>query len=222
MFSDILDRLARRDASPERSRAQYFANDPIAKAGLLGVTEILAEHNPADFETTPDAAFDCINVVRWIEDDEYWRAGYKSLDAFYAAHEDRHPDIRVYAAVRRDLTIAADPDELPEGIGRDIARRIAVRTVEFPALSTFLVNCFHEDWEHDSDDDDAAIRSFLEVAFPEQVEEVRAELDAFLALGLSEAELEPVLQWNLNCSYDPACDGLKRADWLHCVRTRLG
>ena len=34
MVAEILARLARRDA--------YFANDPTAKAGLLGVTEILS------------------------------------------------------------------------------------------------------------------------------------------------------------------------------------
>ena len=81
MLSDILDRLARRGDTPGEAVRSTSPKDPIAKAGLLGVTEILAEHSPDDFENAPDAAFNCINVVRWIEDDEYWRAGYKSLDS---------------------------------------------------------------------------------------------------------------------------------------------
>ena len=93
-----------------------------------------------------------------------------------------------------------------------------MRTVEFPALSSFLANYFHEDWVHDYEDDDAAIRSFLEVAFPEQVEEVRTELDAFLALELSEEELEPVLQWNLNCSVRPG-NGRDEEGRLAALRT---
>lgn len=50
---------------------------------------------------------------------------------------------------------------------------------------------------------------------------MRVELDALLALGLSEDELEPVLSWDLGCSYDPALDGIKRAEWLRSVRVRL-
>ena len=47
------------------------------------------------------------------------------------------------------------------------------------------------------------------------------ELDALLALGLSEDELEPVLSWDLGCSYDPALEGIKRAEWQRSVRDRL-
>jgi hypothetical protein len=37
-------------------------------------------------------------MVYMVEDGENWRAGYDSLEAFYVAHEERHPDIRTYAA----------------------------------------------------------------------------------------------------------------------------
>jgi hypothetical protein len=63
-------------------------------------------------------------VTTHIEDEEWSRAGYDSLDSFYAAHETRHPDIRVYAAVRRDVPMADDPSEWPGLIGETIARRI--------------------------------------------------------------------------------------------------
>lgn len=51
---------------------------------LLGEAErILRQHSPADFENTIAAAPECIEFVRAVEDQEAWRAGYGSLDAFY-------------------------------------------------------------------------------------------------------------------------------------------
>ena len=93
--------------------------------------------------------------------------------------------------------------------------------MDFPELRGFLANCFHEDWVHEFADDAAAIRWYLGIAFPEQVDGARAELDALLMLGLSEDELERVLIWDLGCSYDPTADGLTRNDWLRSVRRRL-
>jgi hypothetical protein len=63
---------------------------------------LLRESSPADFETKPYAAIDCIAAAHAIVDREVWRTGYDSLESFYGAHEARHPDIRVYAAVYRE------------------------------------------------------------------------------------------------------------------------
>jgi hypothetical protein len=91
-------------------------------AVLLAEAErILAKHSPADFDTTIDAAPESIEYVRVVEDAEAWRSSYPSLDAFYAAHEARHPDIRVYAAVRREIE-TADP---LTATGGTISQRIA-------------------------------------------------------------------------------------------------
>ena len=96
----------------------------------LGLIEgVLRQHSPADFETTPNAAVECVDVVRSIEDEEWWRSGYDSLDSFYAAHEARHPDIRVYAAVRREVPMT-DALEPPDGIGETIAQRIAAHRAQ--------------------------------------------------------------------------------------------
>jgi hypothetical protein len=91
---------------------------------------VLREHSPADFETTPNAAAESVDVVRLIQEQEAWRAGYESLDAFYAAHEAHHPDIRFYAAVRAELRMA-DALEPPPGIGGVIAERLALRRSSF-------------------------------------------------------------------------------------------
>ena len=61
---------------------------------ILGTAEdVLRKLNPADFEAAPDA----YEVVYMVEDGENWRAGYDSLESFYAAHEERHPEVRQYA-----------------------------------------------------------------------------------------------------------------------------
>lgn len=88
--------------------------------------DVLRENSPADFETTPNAALDCIGSTHYIVEEECWRAGYDSLESFYAAHEARHPDIRVYASVYED----DDPEILAvdhSDLGRFIAERIAER-----------------------------------------------------------------------------------------------
>jgi hypothetical protein len=64
----------------------------------------LREHGAADFATTPNAERDAINAVWSIENEERWRTRYESLEAFYASHEDEHPEIRSYAArLRKEL-----------------------------------------------------------------------------------------------------------------------
>jgi CheY-like chemotaxis protein len=92
---------------------------------LQDAEEGLREHSPADFETTANAAAECVDAVWFVEEEEWWRVGYDSLALFYAAHEARHPDIRVYAAVRREIPMAY-ASMPPEGIGEVIAQRIAL------------------------------------------------------------------------------------------------
>jgi hypothetical protein len=93
----------------------------VSATPLAEAERVLREHAPADFDTTIDAAPESIEVVMAVEDEEAWRAGYESLDAFYAAHETRHPDIRLYAQVRREIA-TADPLTSPGGT---ISQRLA-------------------------------------------------------------------------------------------------
>jgi hypothetical protein len=112
----------------KRDRARgvvRFADSPHGMNHLLDNAEgVLREHDPADFETSPNAAVECIDTVHSAEVGEWWRARYDSIDSFYAAHESRHPHIRVYATVRREVPMV-DALEPPAGIGGVIARRIA-------------------------------------------------------------------------------------------------
>ena len=110
-------------------RLERGERDALRREGthnlLQEAERVLHEHRPADFETTADGAAKSIDVVCFIEDAEWWRVGYDSLDSFYAAHEARHPDIRVYAVVRRQI-LMGDASMPPAGIGRVIAHRIAL------------------------------------------------------------------------------------------------
>jgi hypothetical protein len=72
-------------------------------AFLNEAESLLARHSPARFDTSIDAFPECIEIVRLVEDQEAWKGVYPSLEAFYAPHEDRHPDIRLYSKARREI-----------------------------------------------------------------------------------------------------------------------
>jgi hypothetical protein len=100
-----------------------------------------------------------------------------------------------------------------------LVRRLLSR--EFEELQGFFVGNFHEDWSDDFPDDDAVIRDFLERAEPEQVNGLRVEMDALLALGLSDDEMLQCLDV-FGCSYDEGWFAHGVTEWVRSVRTRLG
>ncbi len=72
--------------------------------------------SPDDFDRADSFAFpECIEAVREVEDREAWKARYMSLDEFYAVHEARHPDIRLYGKRRREI-LTEDPLTAPGGL----------------------------------------------------------------------------------------------------------
>jgi hypothetical protein len=86
---------------------------------LAEVERLLTAHSPAAFDTSIDGFPDCIEFVRRVEDEEAWRAGYPSLEAFYDTQAARHPDIRLYAKVRRNIASISplrDPGGLPSAM----------------------------------------------------------------------------------------------------------
>lgn len=111
-------------ASRRRSRRRPKL-DPEWKANfdrkqLQTAEEGLRQYSPADFDTNPATAAESVILVHYIEDRGWWRVAYDSLESFYAAHEERHPDIRVYASVYREA-----PFEDPEDADPNIPQRIA-------------------------------------------------------------------------------------------------
>jgi DNA-binding response OmpR family regulator len=65
-------------------RLERGERDTLRREGthnlLQEAERVLLEHGPADFETTDEAAAKCVDVVCFIEDEEWWRVGYDSLD----------------------------------------------------------------------------------------------------------------------------------------------
>jgi hypothetical protein len=93
----------------------------VDTAKLDQAEAMLRKHKPADFDSTIDAAPESIEAVRFIEDNDLWKARYSSVDEFYAAYEAQHPDVRVYGDVRREIA-NADVLRGPHGT---ITQRIA-------------------------------------------------------------------------------------------------
>lgn len=60
-------------------------------------------YDPAKFDSDPFGGPECLEWVRLVEDSEAWRNAYPSLEDFYAEHESRHPDIRLYGRLRRQI-----------------------------------------------------------------------------------------------------------------------
>jgi hypothetical protein len=83
---------------------------------LAEAERVLRLYFPSQFDTSAVAYPECIEAVRNVEDDEAWREGYPSLDAFYDTHEDKHPAISLYGIDRRRIEKAdrlTDPSEKP-------------------------------------------------------------------------------------------------------------
>jgi hypothetical protein len=112
------------DRARNRTAPPPTVSDHWRSLQLQLAENVLGQASPADFETTQNAASMCISVVSNLEAGDGWRACYDSIDSFYTAHEARHPDIRLYAAVWREIPVE-DPNDPPNGTGETIARRIA-------------------------------------------------------------------------------------------------
>ena len=78
----------------------------MSESLLAEAERVLHAHSTASFDTTSHVFPECIEYVRAVEDEQAWKAAYWSLDAFYAAHTGRHPDIRFYGEARREMAQA--------------------------------------------------------------------------------------------------------------------
>lgn len=109
------------EAAQDSETTQYLfetSEDYRAQSEFLleSLEKLLREINPADFNSQ-EVEKGIYEMTAMVEDGESWRAEYDSLEAFYVAHEDRHPEIRHYAARHRasDPTLARDLNRPGEG-----------------------------------------------------------------------------------------------------------
>jgi len=92
---------------------------------------------------------------------------------------------------------------------------------QFPLLWQLFGGYFHQDWMVVHRDEDAAIRTFVFDGDAEEAYRSVTQLDNFLALGLTEQELEHAMHVDLSCEYDPEPDGRTMTYWLRWVRDTL-
>ena len=88
---------------------------------LAEAEEVLRAYGPESFdELASMAGPECIAAVALVEVTGVWQASYASLEAFYTAHEERHPDIRLYSAVRDQIL----NEDVRESDGGTIGQRL--------------------------------------------------------------------------------------------------
>jgi hypothetical protein len=90
-----------------------------------------------------------------------------------------------------------------------------------PHLNQLAGAYFHQDYDLEYPDEDAAIRDFADGQAVEAVRELVLEIDSLLARQLSEAQLRHFWVDRLFASYDPTVDGWTHRDWFAHVRELL-
>jgi hypothetical protein len=91
---------------------------------------------------------------------------------------------------------------------------------KFGNLVNFFGGYFHQDWDLDARNYDEVLEMFVKHNPSNEVANVVKELDALLAMGLSDLELRKALTEDLLCCYIPPCEeDLKK--WLILVRNTL-
>ncbi len=91
----------------------------------------------------------------------------------------------------------------------------------FPDLEQFFGCYFHEDWMDEYENEEMAIKGYVDDDGPEAAHNVAHELDKLLELELPEAELEGAMYRELHCYYAPEPDGISMSEWLRWVRSML-
>ena len=93
---------------------------------LAEAEEVLRDYGPETFDDLASLAGpECIAAVALVEVTGVWQASYPSLEAFYAAHEGRHPDVRLYSTVRDQIL----NEDVRESAGGTIAQRLQATAV---------------------------------------------------------------------------------------------
>jgi hypothetical protein len=90
----------------------------------------------------------------------------------------------------------------------------------YPQLRQFLGGYFHQDWPLDSARWEDVAADFVAESTRSSVEQVSDELRSLLAEGLSDAELESVLE-GLGCNVNPAAFQLGVGAWLAALQARI-
>ncbi|MHA3739265.1 contact-dependent growth inhibition system immunity protein [Pseudomonas sp. Eth.TT006] len=92
---------------------------------------------------------------------------------------------------------------------------------EFPQLFQFLGAYFHEDWMSEFDFADDVVRSFIADSEVSAILDVIKEIEAVLALDLTEQEIRDFVLAEMGCSYCYWHDWQDGNHWLQHVLVTL-
>ncbi len=92
---------------------------------------------------------------------------------------------------------------------------------KFPDLEQFFGCYFHQDWMEEYENEEMAIKEYVDDDGREAARHVAVELDKILALCLPEPQLEQAMYKELGCCCNPKPDGMSMSGWLRWVRVTL-
>lgn len=92
---------------------------------------------------------------------------------------------------------------------------------KFPSLDHFFGCYFYQSWRSEYENEEMAIKGYVDGDGPEEACRVVRELDQLLALDLPEAEFDRVMYEDLDCYYNPKPRGVTMSEWLRWVRATL-
>jgi hypothetical protein len=90
-----------------------------------------------------------------------------------------------------------------------------------PQLKQLAGAYFHQDYDLEYADEDAAVRDFARGQEESAVRELAQEIDSLLAKPLSESQFGDLWVKTLFAAYDPTADGWTYRDWFAHVRELL-
>jgi hypothetical protein len=91
----------------------------------------------------------------------------------------------------------------------------------YPELFQFFGGYFNQDWDLEAEDNVGVVRVFKAQNSRKYTFEVADELDAFLALPLSETETREIVWRSFGCDYGPIAHGEEVRSWLGRIRAEL-
>lgn len=92
---------------------------------------------------------------------------------------------------------------------------------QFPYLSHFFGAYFHQDWMMEYANEEMAVKGYVDDDGSEDANRVIKELDQFLSLNMSEADLRKAVLDELGSDYFPESTYPSIRDWLLWIRSML-
>ena len=94
---------------------------------------------------------------------------------------------------------------------------------QFPLLAQFCGAYFHQNWDLEAPDALAVIRNYIKDKSIFQVQQTINEIERLLLLSryIDTEQLTKIIEYDLQCYYNPTAYGISLRDWLIWVQISL-